>query len=36
MSIYKRYFDKTNCIYFMIKDEKCFDKYMTIGKKLAI
>ena len=30
MSIYKRYFDKTKCIYFMIKDEKLFDKYMTI------
>ena len=26
MSIYKRYFDKTKCMYFMIKDEKIFDK----------
>ena len=36
MSTYERYFDKTNCMYFMIKDEIFFDKYMTIGKKLAI
>ena len=26
MSIYKRYFDKTKCMYFMIKDENIFDK----------
>ena len=26
MSIYKRYFDKTKGMYFMIKDEKIFDK----------
>ena len=31
MSIYKRYSDKTKCIYiFMIEDENIFDKYMTI------
>ena len=30
MSIYKRYSDKTKCMYFMIRDEKIFDKYMTI------
>ena len=30
MSIYKRYSDKTKCMYFMIKHEKFFDKYMTI------
>ena len=32
ISIYKIYFDKTKCIYFMIKDEKKLDKYMTIWK----
>ena len=30
MSIYKRYFDKTKCIYFVTDDEKLFDKYMKI------
>ena len=30
MSIYKRYSSKTKCMYFMIKDENIFDKYMTI------
>ena len=30
MSIYERYFDKTKCMYFTIKDEKLFDKYMKI------
>ena len=30
MSIYKRYSDKTKCMYFMIKDEKNFDTYMTV------
>ena len=35
MSIYKRYFDKTKCMYFMIKDEKNFDKYMTIWEKVS-
>ena len=28
MSTYKRYFDKTKCMHFMIKDENIFDKYM--------
>ena len=27
MRIYKRYSDKTKCIYFMIEDEKNFDIY---------
>ena len=36
MSIYKSYFDKTKCMYFIIKDENFFDKYMTIWEKLAI
>ena len=35
MSIYKRYSDKTKCMYFMIKNEKMFDKYMTIWKKVS-
>ena len=26
MNIYERYSDKTKCMYFMIKDEKCFDR----------
>ena len=30
MSIYKRFSDKTRCIFFMIKDEHFFDKYMAI------
>ena len=34
MSIYKRCSDKTKCMYFLIKDEKMFDKYMTISKKV--
>ena len=29
--IYKRYFDKTKCMYFLRKDERIFDKYL--GKK---
>ena len=36
MSTYKRYSDKTKCMYFMTNDEKSFDKYMTIWEKLAI
>ena len=35
MSIYKRYSDKTKCMYFMIKDEKIFDKCMTIWEKVS-
>ena len=30
MSIYERYLDKTKYMYFTIKDEKLFDKYMKI------
>ena len=30
MSKYKRYADKTKCMYFMIKDESLFDNYLTI------
>ena len=36
MRIYKRYSEKTKCMYSMIKGEKNFDKYMTIWKKLAL
>ena len=35
MSIYQRYFDKTTCMYFMIKDEKVFDKCMKIWGKVS-
>ena len=30
MNIYKIYSDKTKYMYFMIKDENFFDKYMTV------
>ena len=36
MSIYKRYFDKTECIYFMIKMKKLLISLWIFGKKLAI
>ena len=35
MSIYKRCCGKTKCINFLIKDEKCFDKQMTICEKVC-
>ena len=35
MSICKRCSDKTKCMYFMIKDEKNFDKYMTIWENVS-
>ena len=35
MSIYKRYSDNTKCIFFMIKDENFFDKYMAILEKFS-
>ena len=34
MSIYERYSDKTKYMYLMIKDEKYFDRYMAIWKKV--
>ena len=34
-SIYKRYFDKTKCMYFMIKGENFFDQYMKIWEKAS-
>ena len=33
MSIYKTYSNKTKCMYFMIKYERSFDKYMRIREK---
>ena len=35
MSIYKRYSNKTKCMYFMIKGKKNFDKYTTIWQKVS-
>ena len=35
MSIYKRYSDKSKCMYFITKDEKMFDKYMRIREKVC-
>ena len=35
MSIYKRYSDRTKCLYFMIKDENFFDICMTIWGKVS-
>ena len=28
-------FDKNNCMYFMIKEEKCFDKYNELWEKVS-
>ena len=33
MSICKRYFDKTICMYFIIKEEKCLINIWKFGKK---
>ena len=35
MSIYKRYFDKTKCMYFVIKVDNFFDKYMRNWEKVS-
>ena len=35
MSIYKIYSGKTKCMYFMIKDEQVFHKYMTVWEKAS-
>ena len=35
ISIYKRCSDKTECMYFVIKDENFFDKCMTIWVKVS-
>ena len=34
-NIYKTYSDKTRCMYFIIKDEKIFDGYMTVCKEVS-
>ena len=36
MSIYKRYSDKTKCMYFMIKDKTIFDKYVDSDQVAAL
>ena len=33
--IYKGYSDNTKRVYFLIKDDKNFDKYMTIWEKYS-
>ena len=35
MSVYKRYSDNAECMYFMMKDEKIFDKYTTVWDKVS-
>ena len=35
MSIYKRYFDKSKCMYFVINDEIFFDKYTNILENVS-
>ena len=35
ISTHKRYFDKSKCMYFIIKDEIFFDKYMTVWEKVS-
>ena len=35
MSTYERYFDKTKCMYLVIKDETFLDKYMKVWKKVS-
>ena len=35
MSIYKGYSDQAKCMYFMIKDEESFYKYMSILEKVS-
>ena len=36
MSVYRRYFDKTKCMYFLKKDEYFFVNINKFGKNLAI
>ena len=35
MSIYRRDFDKTKCMYFLINDENFFAKYNEIWEKVS-
>ena len=34
VSVYRTDIDETECMYFMIKEENCFYKYMEIWKKV--
>ena len=36
INIFSRDFDKTKCIYFLIKEEKAFDKHNEIWEKVSI
>ena len=36
MSAYKRDFDETKYMYFLIKDDNCYKDIMKFGKKSAI
>ena len=35
MSVYKIYSDKTKCMYFIIKNENFFKKYIKIWEKVS-
>ena len=35
MSMFKRYYDKAKCTYFMIKDEQNFDKHKRTLEKVS-
>ena len=35
MRTYKRYFDETKCMYFVIKDEKVFAKCMKFWERFS-
>ena len=35
MSAYRRNFDKTKCMYFLLKDEKLLEKYNEVWKKVS-
>ena len=35
VSAYRRDLDETECIYFMVKEEKVFDKYIEIWEKIS-
>ena len=35
MNVYKKYFDKTKCVYVMVKVEIFFDEYMEIWEKVC-
>ena len=35
LNAYRMHLDETECMYFMIKEEKVFDKYMEIWGKVS-